>query len=125
MNREMGEVGVVWRFTTTLLLEWSFRAPSLAFEWSICSLFSSAVFSDASLPCTSLNGFIRNGAVLLSCHTPLLRFGTLTRVCISVGHLLLLPVFFLSYRFKDGSIVEAVVWKGKGAQRHRVVEQVG
>lgn len=28
------------------------------------------------------------------------------------------------YRFKDGSIVEAVVWKGKGAQRHRVVEQV-
>ncbi|CAN0366032.1 unnamed protein product, partial [Laminaria digitata] len=26
-------------------------------------------------------------------------------------------------RFKDGSIVEAVVWKGKGAQRHRVVEQ--
>ncbi|CAB1097889.1 unnamed protein product [Ectocarpus sp. CCAP 1310/34] len=27
-------------------------------------------------------------------------------------------------RFKDGSIVEAVVWKGKGAQRHRVVEQV-
>lgn len=31
---------------------------------------------------------------------------------------------FLSCRFKDGSIVEAVVWKGKGAQRHRVVEQV-
>eukprot|EP00752_Nemacystus_decipiens_P010134 g9031.t1 len=27
-------------------------------------------------------------------------------------------------RFKDGSIVEAVVWKGRGAQRHRVVEQV-
>eukprot|EP00903_Cladosiphon_okamuranus_P015535 g14342.t1 len=27
-------------------------------------------------------------------------------------------------RFKDGSIVEAVVWKGKGAQRHRVVEQI-
>lgn len=30
----------------------------------------------------------------------------------------------LSQRFKDGSIVEAVIWKGKGAQRHRVVEQV-
>lgn len=27
------------------------------------------------------------------------------------------------FRFKDGSIVEAVVWTGKGAQRHRVVEQ--
>lgn len=27
-------------------------------------------------------------------------------------------------RFKDGSIVEAVVWRGKGIQRHRIVEQV-
>ncbi|CAM9915213.1 unnamed protein product, partial [Choristocarpus tenellus] len=27
-------------------------------------------------------------------------------------------------RFKDGSIVEAVVWKGQGALKHRVVEEV-
>lgn len=26
-------------------------------------------------------------------------------------------------RFKDGSIVEAVMWRGKGVQRHKIVEQ--
>ena len=46
-------------------------------------------------------------------------------VCLStrLPACLLLPFLRLPRRFKDGSIVEAVVWKGKGAQRHRVVEQ--